>query len=179
LQATPQTLLLQNATPLAGAEQAVHAAPQLPESLSDWQVPLQSCVPAGQIPWQLCAAGTQAPAQSFVPVGQVAPHETPSHVAVPPVGCTHGAQATPQVRTSVFETQKSLHRCIPIGQSPPHTVVSGAQAVPMHSLVPAGQNAPHETPSHVAPPPVGAKQGKQLSPQWSTSMRETQTPLQM
>jgi len=178
LHATPHTLSLQDAMPLAGDGHAVHAVPQLAGSLSDWQVPWQSCIPAGQTPRQLCAPGMQAPAQSFVPLGQVAPHETPSHVATPPVGDAHGVQDTPQVCTSWSDTQNPLQPCIPAGQSTKQKAACGTQA-PKHSFVPAGQNPPHETPSQVAPPPVSAGQGKQLSPQWATSMRDTQTPPQI
>jgi hypothetical protein len=120
-----------------------------------------------------------APVQSFCPAGQLAPHETPSQVAVPPVGTTHAVQEKPHVRTSLFETQISLHRCVPaVKQSPMHEFANGMQA-PAQRFVPAGQNAPQKRPSHVAPPPVGAGHEKQLSPQWLTSMRDTQIPPQI
>ena len=114
----------------------------------------------------------QAPAQSFCPAGQAAPHDMPSQVAVPPVDTAQGVQANPQVRTSAFEKQRWLHRCIP-GRTIFVAGRVGWNARPRAQPVPAGQTAPQLTPSHVAPPPVRAKQGKQLSPQCATSMRET------
>jgi hypothetical protein len=180
LQMTPQLAPSQTAVALAGAGHAVHETPQLWISAFERQTPLHSCSPAAQNPRHACTPGMQAPAHNFIPAGQLAPHWTPSHVAVPPIGTAHGVQDTPQLATSLFETQRWLHRCVPAAkQSSMHVVAAGDTQAPAHSLVPAGQNAPQLTPSHVAPPPVGAAQGKQLSPQWATSIRDTQIPPQI
>jgi hypothetical protein len=55
-----------------------------------------------------CAAGTQLPRHSFVPLGQVPPHDMPSHVAVPPVGMAHGEQDAPHDATSLLD-----RHCVP------------------------------------------------------------------
>jgi hypothetical protein len=70
-----------------------------------------------------------------------------------------------------------LQSWLPPGQSPPHDIAWGTQAAP-HSLVPVGQVAPQLTPSQVAAPLVGTKQGLQLCAQCATSVFETHWPPQ-
>lgn len=97
------------ATPFTGVGQGVHElTPQLLGLVLVWQVPLQLCVPAGQVPRHACAVEMQLPAHSFVPLGQVPPHDAPSHVAVPPTGVAHAAQAEPHDATSVLD-----RHCVP------------------------------------------------------------------
>jgi hypothetical protein len=49
------------------------------------------------------------PAQSFSPLGQLAPHFVPSHVAFPPFGGAHGEQDVPQVFASKLLTHAFSH----------------------------------------------------------------------
>ena len=55
-----------------------------------------------------CAVGMQPLRHSFVPLGQVPPHDMPSHVAVPPVGIAHGEQDAPHDATSLLD-----RHCVP------------------------------------------------------------------
>jgi hypothetical protein len=121
------------------------------------------------------AFGTQSPAHTWKPALHAAPHRVPSQIATPLAGAGHTVHETPQLATSLSEKQKSLQRCIPKGQSPPHDVVIGTHA-PRHSFVPAGQETTQASPSHMAAPPVGATQGLQLGPQCATSTFETHCP---
>jgi hypothetical protein len=105
LQVKPQLVPLQVAAPLAGTEQDVQEAPQLLVPLFDWQVPLQSCVPAGHTPLHDWFCGMQDPAQSFWPVGQLPPQDVPSQVAAPPVGTGQALHVVPQVAASLLLAQ--------------------------------------------------------------------------
>jgi hypothetical protein len=72
-------------------------------------MPLQLCVPAAHEPMHDWAVGMQVPRHSFVPLGQVPPHEVPSHVAVPPVRTAQGEQDDPHDATSVFDEHSAPH----------------------------------------------------------------------
>ena len=67
-----------------GAVHDMHPAPQKVVLVSDWQMPLQLCVPVGQVPLHASALPMQAPLHSFDPVGHAGTHASPSHVTVPP-----------------------------------------------------------------------------------------------
>jgi hypothetical protein len=84
----------------------------------------------------------QAPAHSFIPDGQVPPHDVPSQVAVPPVGTLHAVQDDPHEVTAVLRTHD----------------------VP-HAWYPVAQVNPHDVPSHVAVPLAGAVHGVHDVPQ--------------
>ena len=90
---------------LAGGWQGVQDIPQLAVSLSETQLPPQSCVPVGHAPSQDLSSPMQAPLQSFIFAGQTAPHFVPSQVADPPLGIGHGEQPVPQVMGSVLLAQ--------------------------------------------------------------------------
>ena len=81
----------------------------------------------------------QAPAHSFIPVGQVPPHEVPSQVAVPPVGIGQATHAVPQFATSVFFTQVPVQSGEPIVTAVAAARVAGvaaslAQSVPRSTM---------------------------------------------
>jgi hypothetical protein len=52
----------------------------------------------------------QAPRHSFFPVGQEPSQCPPVHVAVPPLGATHGSHETPQLSGLVSFRQRPLQR---------------------------------------------------------------------
>ena len=52
----------------------------------------------------------QVPAHSCEPVLHVAPHEMPSHVAVPLTGCVHATHDAPQLVTLALLTQAPPQR---------------------------------------------------------------------
>jgi hypothetical protein len=83
--------------------------------------------------------------QIFVPVGQVPPQLTPSHVAAPPVGTGQGLQLCAQCATSVFETHWPPQRCAPATHPPAST--------------PAAPPEPTAPPEPVAPPAPGFPSG--------------------
>jgi hypothetical protein len=107
----PHCVPSQVATAFSGVEHGVHdVAPQLLGLLFAWQLPLQSCVPAEQVPRHDCPVGMQDPAHSFVPLGQVPPHDMPSQVAAPPPeGTAHGVQDDPHDATSVLDEHCDPH----------------------------------------------------------------------
>jgi len=97
----------QLATAFDGVVHGVHdVRPQLLGLLFDWQFPLQLCVPVPHVPWHACAAAMQTPAHSFVPLGQVPPHDTPSQVARPWPGTGQGMHEAPQVAGEVSSAPK-------------------------------------------------------------------------
>jgi hypothetical protein len=98
------------ALPPAGAEQGMQEVPQLLTFVSDTQLLLQLCLPAGHCPSHGLSTPMQAPRQSLVPFGQDEPQLIPSQVADPPVGVGHAVQETPQVATLLSSTQVSPHR---------------------------------------------------------------------
>lgn len=99
------------AAPLAGALQGVHDdVPHEFTLVLSAHRPLQSCLPASQVPLHEVAIGMQDPAHSFCPLGHWPPHWVPSHVELPPVGGVHGVQDPPQLAGSVLETQAPPHR---------------------------------------------------------------------
>lgn len=68
------------------------------------QMPLQSCVPVGQVPHTALVA-MQAPAHSLVSMGQVGTHAVPSQPTVPPAGIWHAVHdVVPQLPTSLLLT---------------------------------------------------------------------------
>ena len=110
MQVKSQLVPLQVAVPFAGCLHGIHAVgPQLAGSLSETQLPLQLCVPAGHDPSQALPAGMQLPLHKVVPLGHLAPHWVPSQVASPPMGIGQAVQPVPQL------IGLSLRR-----QSPPH-----------------------------------------------------------
>ena len=113
----PQTRPSQVANPPGGTGQAAQEEPQL----------------------NTLSFGTQSPAHGWKPALHGAPQRVPSQLATPFAGAGHTVHETPHLATSLSEKQRSLQRCIPKGQSPPHDVVLGAH-VPRHSFVPAGQS---------------------------------------
>ena len=106
----PHEPLVQVAVEFDGVEQGVHEVPHELVLVSLTQLPLQSCVPVGQLPLQAMAIGMQLPRHSFCPDGQLAPHEVPSQVAVPPIGGGHAVHEVPHVFGSVLLTQLPPHR---------------------------------------------------------------------
>jgi hypothetical protein len=111
LQLNAHAVPLHEAVEFAGVVHGAHAVPQLLVLVFVWQIPLQSCVPAGHIPMQVWSCAMHAPAQSFWLAGQVPPHDVPSHVAVPPpVGAVQAVHEVPQLVGLVFDTQVVPHR---------------------------------------------------------------------
>lgn len=105
----PHDFPSQVASASGGGSQGKQPVPQLLVSVSETQLPLQSCLPAAHWPLHDCAEGMQAPAQSFVPAGHSPPHLLPSHVALPPLGVSQAVHELPQVAGSVLATQASPH----------------------------------------------------------------------
>jgi hypothetical protein len=92
---------VQVGAPSVTAGHAVQLAPHEFTLVSERHRPPQSCVPAAQTPMHACPSGMQTLAQSFLPVGQLAPHVVPLHVAAPPVGGEHAVQEVPQLAVEV------------------------------------------------------------------------------
>lgn len=97
-----------------GVGQETHVVPQKLVLVSDWQRPLQLCVPIGQRPLQAFVLGMQAPAHRMLPLGHAGTQASPLQETVPPVGAWHAVQDVesvgPHVATSVFFTHLPLHR---------------------------------------------------------------------
>jgi hypothetical protein len=101
---TSQAPFTQTAWPPV-AVQARQVAPQALGSSSGRQLPLQLCLPAGQVPLQACPSAMHLPAHRVVRAGQLPLHTVPLQVAVPPVGASQGwPHDMPQVATSMLET---------------------------------------------------------------------------
>jgi hypothetical protein len=80
--------------------------------LLGWQIPLQLCVPCGQLPLQATLSAMHEPLQIFMPLGHAGLHASPSHVTVPPfAGATHAIvhSVGPQVATSELLAQRLPH----------------------------------------------------------------------
>jgi hypothetical protein len=104
LHVNPQVVPLQVAAAFAGAAHAVHALmPHEAGLVFGVHCPEQMCIPGSQE--QAFVLGMQAPAHSFMFAGQVGRHDVPLQVTLPPLGAWHGAQAVPQLATSLSETQ--------------------------------------------------------------------------
>lgn len=75
--------------------------------VSDWQIPLQLCVPAGQTPMQALFIGMHMPLHSFIVEGHAGLHARPSQVTVPPVGVWQAVvhSVGPQVARAWLLTQ--------------------------------------------------------------------------
>ena len=85
LHVEPHLVPSQVATEFAGGTHGVHdVVPHELGLLLGWQVPEQSCEPAGQTPLHDAVEGMQLPAQTLVFVGQETPHIDPSQVAGSP-----------------------------------------------------------------------------------------------
>jgi hypothetical protein len=80
----PQPVAPQVAMPFAGTVHAEQDVPHDAGLLSDLQVPLQSCVPAGHMPMQASLIGMQVPLHNFIVAGHAFTHDRPSQVTVPP-----------------------------------------------------------------------------------------------
>ena len=101
----PQLLPLQVASAFGGSGQAVHeVVPQLLVLSFDTQLPLQSCLPAGQVPSHERPFGKHAPVPMHRKVfaGHSALHWPFWQVAVPPIGTSQGVQDVPQLLGSSF-----------------------------------------------------------------------------
>jgi hypothetical protein len=83
-----------------GAGQGVHDALHEAAAVSEEQIPLQLCVPEGQLP-HTAVASMQAPLQSFCVPGHVPPQTPAVQVAVPPVMAGHAVHEVPQLAGSV------------------------------------------------------------------------------
>jgi len=95
----------------AGTGHGVQDVPQACSSSVDRHSPEQKWVPVAQVVHDWAMSGvTQEPWHNVLPVGQAAPHDVPSQVAVPPGGALQGVQAPPQVLGSVLDTQAPAHR---------------------------------------------------------------------
>jgi len=105
-QATPS----QVATPLGGATQGAHEAPQALASLARQRLSGQVRVPVGQLPLHDTLWSMQAPAHSFSPVGQPGTQAVPLQLTNPPIGASQGAQRSPQVARAPLGTQADPHR---------------------------------------------------------------------
>jgi hypothetical protein len=68
--------------------------------VSELQMPLQLCVPAGHAP-QATFASTQAPLHSFCVAGHSPPQAPAVQVAFPPAMAGQGVHAVPQLAASV------------------------------------------------------------------------------
>lgn len=85
LHPVPHFPAVHNADPFAaGVAHETHVVPQKLVLASDWQMPLQLCVPEGQVPLQALPFGMQPPAQSLLPDGQAGRQARPSQLTVPP-----------------------------------------------------------------------------------------------
>lgn len=114
LHVMPQVPLVQTALPFeGGVEQLLQPAPQKEVLVSAWQIPLQLCVPVGQVPLQAIAFAMQAPLHSLLPLGHAGTHASPSQVTVPLVGGWHAVHDVesfgPQVATALFDTHFPPH----------------------------------------------------------------------
>ena len=78
--------------------------------VSSKQLPLQSCVPLGQLPLHAMPVAMHAPRQSFCPLGHEPPQDVPSHVALPPLGAVQGVHDMLQLCSLVPLTQAPLQR---------------------------------------------------------------------
>lgn len=108
LHTEPHLVPSQVAVEFAGGTHGVHdVVPHELGLLLGWQVPEQSCDPAGHTPLHEAVEGMQLPAQTLVFAGQETPHIEPSQVAVPPpVGVGQGVHDdVPQLAVLVLETQ--------------------------------------------------------------------------
>jgi hypothetical protein len=74
------------------------------------QTPAQLCVPGEHMPAQAIAMSMQPPLQSFLPGGQLPPHDPPVQVALPPAGAAHAVHELPQVAGLVSSTQRPSQR---------------------------------------------------------------------
>jgi hypothetical protein len=87
-----------------GLGQPVQVVPHVSTLLFVAQMPLQSCVPVGQVP-QAAVVAMQAPAHSLVSVGQAGTHAVPSQATEPPVGIVHAVhEVVPQLPVSSLLT---------------------------------------------------------------------------
>lgn len=161
LQVMPQVpeVALQTAIPFdVGAGHPLQPAPQKLGLLSDWQIPEQLWVPAGQTPLHAVALAMQAPLQSLLPFGQAGTQARPSHVTVPPpAGVWQGAQDVgvgPQVAAALLLTHLPLQTWKPLVHIKPQTPATQA-AVPFGSVGQVRQ---------VGPQPVGSLSGAQRIP---------------
>jgi hypothetical protein len=119
-QVNPHDPPLHVAVEFDGGEHGEHDVPHELVLVSLTQLLLQSCVPVGQVPLQAMLIGMQLPRQSFCPDGQLAPHEVPSHVAVPPTGGGHALHDVPQVLGSLLLTQLPPQTWYPLAHCSPH-----------------------------------------------------------
>lgn len=174
-QLRPQRPETQVAVPPVIAGHCWQLAPHCRMEVSDTQLPLQSCVPAGHALTQLL----------------------PSQLTVPPSRVPwQGVQAVPHVLTSVLLTQLPLQACVPVGQvhlplthiSPDEHIVPQApqwllslvrstQLLP-HIMRLLGQLKPQLVPLQVAAAPAGAVHGVQDVPQVAGDVLLTHAPLQ-
>lgn len=122
-------------------------------------MPLQLCVPAGQVPLHALAFGMHAPAHSLLPVGQAGTHARPSQVTdPPPVGAWQAVHDVlslgPQVATALLSTHLPPHTWKPLLHIRPHAPATHA-ADPFGSV---GQI------THAGPHPIGSLSGAHRAP---------------
>ena len=86
--------------------------------VSDWQIPLQLCVPDEHMPMHAFAVGMQAPAHSLVVPVHAGTHASPSQVTEPPLGAVHAEQDVrslgPHAVIDLLSTHLPPHRWKPI-----------------------------------------------------------------
>jgi len=119
----------------------------------------------------------QAPLQSLKPELHVKPHAPLAQVAVAFVTAGQAAQLPPQEFTLVFERQRPLQSCVPMGQTPMQAAPFAMQTL-AQTFSPIGHFAPQVVPSHVAAPPCGAEQAEQEVPHDAGELSSEQPPLQ-
>ena len=119
----------------------------------------------------------QAPLQSLKPESHVKPQAPLAQVAVALVTAGQAAQREPQEFTLVFERQRPLQSCVPMGQMPMQAAPFGMQTL-AQTFWPVGQLAPQVVPSQVAVPPCGVEQAEQDVPHDAGEVSPEQPPLQ-
>jgi hypothetical protein len=131
----------------------------------------QACVPSPQVSSQLSASGMQRPAQSCLPAEHFPPQRSPSHVAWPSMGLSHGVQEAPQVRTSSSSTQPVAQRCCPLAQSASPLPLGVPAAPDSADGAPAAPDSPNGAPA--APDSVCARKSRVVFEQASAMHTET------
>lgn len=155
---------------------STHVPPQLTCPVGQ-HLPAMQAPPAQSASVQHRELAMQAPLQSLKPELHVKPHAPLVQVAVASVTAGQAAQLAPQEFTLVFERQRPLQSCVPMGQAPMQAVPFAMQTL-AQSFSPVGQLAPQVVPSHVAVPPCGVEQAEQEVPHDAGESSAEQPPLQ-
>lgn len=113
--------------------------------VSDWQIPLQLCVPVPHTPLHAFEVGMQLPAHSLVVLVHAVTQASPSQVTLPPPGATHAEHDVPslgpQVATALLSTHLPLHRWNPVLHCTAQTPLTQV-AVPLVSPAQVTQAVP-------------------------------------